>query len=101
MPIAVAVVAVTLSIQIFYQFAIGLRRKPEADGMTLLAQRMTSGVSPKGLDITQSFVFRWRGWVEPGLIASSFRRARSSFLMMSSTLAVQTNGRGDSFHAAR
>ena len=61
----------------------------------------TSVVSPKGLDITQSFVFCWRGLVEPGLIASSFVRARSSFLMMSSTLAVQTNGRGDSFHAAR
>src|SRR6266576_5026333 len=39
------------------------------------------------------------GWVDPGLICSILARARSIFLMMSSTVAVQMNGLGFSFQA--
>ena len=41
------------------------------------------------------------GWVQPGLISSSLARARSSFWMMSSTFAVQINGLGFRFQAAK
>src|SRR5205807_10160752 len=37
----------------------------------------------------------------PGFIDSNFARARSIFFKISSSLAVQTKGRGFSFHAAK
>src|SRR5208283_2944674 len=39
------------------------------------------------------------GWVDPGLICSILTRARSIFLMMSSTVALQMNGLGFLFQA--
>jgi hypothetical protein len=39
------------------------------------------------------------GWVDPGLICSILTRARSIFLMMSSTVALQMNGLGVLFQA--
>src|SRR5438132_11144061 len=41
------------------------------------------------------------GWVDPGLICSIFARARSIFLMISSTVALQMNGLGFWFQACR
>src|ERR1700741_4557165 len=41
------------------------------------------------------------GWVDPGLICSILTRARSIFLMMSSTVALQRNGLGFLFQACR
>src|SRR5207244_7134821 len=37
----------------------------------------------------------------PGFVDSKFGRARSIFFKISSSLAVQTKGRGFSFHAAK
>ena len=46
-------------------------------------------------------VFRRLGCVQPGLIVSSFSRARASLSTISPTVATQINGRGLSFQAVR
>src|SRR5882762_1435271 len=50
---------------------------------------------------TQGFAFRRRGKVQPGRIFSKVCRHRDSFSTMDCTVAVQTNGFGFSFQAAR
>src|SRR5215510_4539182 len=47
------------------------------------------------------FRLRLRGAVQPGWIFSNVRRQRDSFSVMDSTVAVQTNGFGSWFQAAR
>ena len=55
-------------------------------------------VSHKRLELF--LVFIARGNVQPGLTCSSVWRQRLSFSTMDSTVAVQTNGFGFSFHTA-